>query len=125
MRRGYAKRQDKNHNVIRDYLKSHGVDVIEILKPLDLLCRHRSGYISFLEIKCPPKDHCSRTQLAFIATTRFPVQFVRSEEEALLALETQSQLTQTQKDGIQGLLLRNIGKDDFTSKQVREAMECL
>jgi len=112
---------DQNHIPIRNHLKAHGVEVEDILKPLDLLCELH-GYVSFIEVKRDDdRRHYTRKQLEFIANTRFNVAFARTGDEALYAMKTRTSLTQTQKDGIAGLLLRN-AKTDFKVSDLREIL---
>ena len=118
----YRQRADKNHVLVRNHLKAHGVEVIDILKPLDLLCNYQ-GDTFFVEVKADDKKEMyTRVQLQFIATTRFDVIFAKTEAEALLAVKTRLYLTETQKNAISGLLLRNT-KDYFTSKDLRDILE--
>lgn len=117
----YAKR-DNNHKAVADYLSAHGVEVIEIFNPLDLLCQYR-GFVGFVEVKMDDKKElCTRKQLKFIAETRIPVAFAKSGEDALNFLQTRSGLTERQKNGITAMLRRD-EKLLFTAKDMRTVLE--
>lgn len=118
----YRQQIDRNHVAVRNHLKAHGVDAVDILKPLDLLCELH-GYISFIEVKSPDKDEkYTRTQLQWIVDhPRFNVAFAKCEADALYAMKTRTALTPSQKDAIAAMLLRN-GKKLFTSKDMSGAL---
>ena len=102
---------DGNHKAVVAELRGRGIEVVEILEPVDILLRSRDGYISFCEIK--PEDGNTtyrRTQLSFMAGTKYPLFIARSGQEAMEKLERRESLSQGQKDAIAGFLALNKGE---------------
>lgn len=99
---------DKNHHTVVSELRGHGIEVIEVLEPCDLILRSRDGYISFCEVK--PEDGNTtyrRTQLSFMAATKYPIFIARTGREAMQKLERRETLSQGQKDALAGFLALN------------------
>ena len=99
---------DANHSAVCSEARSQGVDVVEILKPVDAIA-HLAGYVSFIEIKVPGRTTWTRDQLKFISETRFPVAIVTTSSELMKAMRTRVSLSKTQKDAIAGFLALNKG----------------
>ena len=121
-RRSFAKRQDKNHNAVRDYLRKHGVEVIEIFNPLDLLVYHQ-GFTALVEVKdeTDNKQVYTDVQIKFISEHRLPIIFATGEEQSLNAIKQRQIVTERQKQALAGMLLRN-KKPIYTAKDVRDAI---
>lgn len=119
--RRYAKKQDRNHTAIKQALEAKGVEVIEILKPLDLLCYYK-GYTSFIEVKMAESgSRYTKTQLMFIALTRFPVAIVFNEAEAFDVMKRMLALSQVQKNRIAEMIARQ-DKPLYTPLDVKKAL---
>jgi hypothetical protein len=109
--------RDKNHSSITDELRRQGVEVIDILQPLDTLCRLHD-FVAFIEFKVPGSDACyTRKQLQFIAGTQMPVAVATDATQAMRFLKTQEGLTQANKDRLAGHLLKTT-KQKFTPKEI-------
>lgn len=88
--RGYTRRNaktDANQKEIIDALTAHGVSVVQIDKPVDLLCGV-NGLTFLLEVKNRDgKNRITKAQAEFIETWRGrPVAIVHDVDEALVAL---------------------------------------
>ena len=94
---------DANHIQVCTEARQQGVDVVEILKPVDAIA-HLAGYVSFIEIKS--QKVFTREQLKFISETRFPVAVVRSGSELVDVMRNKKALSQKQKDEVSAFLLR-------------------
>lgn len=118
----YKNKRDTSHKQIAAELRQRGVEVIEILQPLDILAAYR-GYVSFIEVKMPKKDapRFTRRQLDFIAGSRVPMCFAVTSDEAFESLRTQQGLTSRQRQGIERMLLRE-DKKLFTANDIERAM---
>lgn len=118
----YARRQDKNHALLRDYLRRQGVEVLEIFEPLDLLVKYRD-FVGFVEVKddSEKKQAYTAKQLKFIAETRFPVIFATNDAQAFQAVKDRQTVTERQKQAISGLLLRKPQKT-YWAKDIREIL---
>lgn len=118
----YRKKNDRNHTAIKQYLEAHGVEVIETLKPLDLLCYYK-GYICFLEVKMAESgSRYTKVQLGFIAQTKFPVAFVYSESEAFDTMKRQLCLSNAQKQRLTAMMLKT-DKPLYTPKDIKTALQ--
>lgn len=103
--------RDSNHGEIVAFLQSHGIEVIETERPLDILIRRDDGVCGFAEIKVEGwRGYVQRSQIAFAADTRMPVAFVRNGGEALIFAESMEGLSQKQKDAL-GVFLAQQPKD--------------
>lgn len=114
--------KDANHKEIADALRKQGVEVVEIMQPLDLLVR-RYDIVSFVEIKRPGSNaKWTRPQLQFIASTAFNV-IVATDAEAVMYFfrNHRGSVVQRQKDRLAGFLLRNNDKF-FTPKEIAEVL---
>ena len=112
---------DGNHKAVVQDLRDHGIEVVEILEPVDILLRSRDGYISFCEIK--PEDGNTtyrRTQLTFMAGTKYPLFIAKTGLEARQKLERRETLSQSQKDALAGFLALN--KDEKWNHQKIERL---
>lgn len=119
--RKYARKQDRNHTAVKLFLEAKGVEVIETLKPLDLLCFYK-GYMSFIEIKmADPGSRYTKVQLMFIALTRFPVAIAFDEAGAFEALKRMLALSQVQKNRIAAMIAQN-DKPLYTPLDVKKAL---
>lgn len=122
--RSYAafNHKDGNHRGIVSELESRGVEVVELMQPVDLLAR-LGDFVAFLEVKQPgSRARWTRTQLQFIANTRFPVGIVTSADEAWQVLTGgKALLTLGQKDRIQVFLMKTNDKF-FTPKEIAEVL---
>lgn len=99
----YRGKRDANHKAVADHLRAYGVEVNEVLDPLDLLCEYK-GFVGFCEVKVNGKSTYTRTQLDFIANTKIPVAIVKDGGEAMRFLKTKQGLAQKQKDALAGFL---------------------
>lgn len=122
--RSYAafNHKDANHKEIADALRKQGVEVVEIMQPLDLLARYR-GQTVFIEVKRPgSRAKWTRPQLQFIADTRFPVCVATDAAAAWQVMHTGcGALMQLQKDRLAGFLLRN-NERFFTPKEIADVL---
>lgn len=105
-RRRRTVKLDANHVQVCTEARQQGVDVVELLQPLDTVC-HLAGYVSFVEIKGSKRTVFTRDQLDFISKTKFPVALVRSSAELVEAMKERKCLTQKDKDAIAGFLATN------------------
>lgn len=81
-----AARIDDNQSAIVKALRSAGVTVEVIKKPVDLLIHYR-GATAVMEVKNPDgRDQLTADQVQFIARWPGPVHVVRSVREALEAV---------------------------------------
>lgn len=102
--------RDKNHAEVRDHLRKHGVEVVEIFDPLDLLCFYR-GLTALVEVKPKRRDATyTRRQMKFIAETNIPVTIAKDGEAAMEFLQTKKGLTAAQKRSLTFLLLSDPSK---------------
>lgn len=107
---------DANHKEICDFLKSHGIEVIDMSAAgelPDLLIHNRSGETGFLEIKVEgSKAKWTRSQLNFIANTKLDVQIAKTTADALRYAEwiQGHALLIVQKDRLAGFLATNADK---------------
>jgi hypothetical protein len=108
MSRYYRKdTKDANHDQICAHLRSHGVTVMELERPLDLLLYYR-GWTGWAEIKTQDRNaEIRRGQLEFMAETPMQVAFVKSENEAWDFVKTGIGLSDAQKNRLIGFLLRD------------------
>jgi hypothetical protein len=117
----FAKR-DRNHAEVAKHLRRVGCDVLELLKPLDLLVRYRSGDVSWTEVKVTGSSaKWTAVQLRFIANTRFNVIVAKSGEEAFQKLRDRRYLSQKEKDSIAALLAIQ-PKDYYTPNEIEKAL---
>lgn len=101
---------DANHKEICSALRARGVEVVEIMQPVDAVCCWR-GFVGFVEIKVPgSRANYTRPQLEFIAGTRAPVCIAKDAEGAMRFLETGEGLTRRQKDALAAFLAAAPGK---------------
>lgn len=113
---------DANHKEVAAHLRRVGVDVLELMKPLDLLC-HRKGETAFVEVKIPGSAaKWTKTQLRFIADTKFNVLVAKSGDEASRKLRDRQYLSQRHKDSIAALLALN-GKDYYTPSEIGQILD--
>jgi hypothetical protein len=115
----YGKRDQNHTSLVRD-LRSQGVEVREMMLPLDLLTYLHE--MVWVEVKMPGSRACyTRTQLQFCADTRMPILIAKDATEAINALKQRAYLSQKQKDNIAGMLIRS-AKDKFTPNEVDGAI---
>lgn len=118
---GYRQKRDRNHKAVANHLRNCGVDVLELMKPLDLLC-HRQGFTSWVEVKMPGSQaKWTATQLKFIASTRFNVIIVKDGTEAFCAMREKRYLSQRAKDRLAALLAIE-PQEYYTPAQVEKAL---
>lgn len=123
MRRATRKIQlDGNHKAVVNELWKLGIEVVEILEPVDLLLRSRDGYISFCELK-PENGNTTyrRAQLSFMAGTKYPIFIAKTAQEAVSKLERRETLSQGQKDAIAGFLVLN-PKEKFNHQKIERLL---
>jgi hypothetical protein len=78
-----AAKTDSNQAAIVKALKSIGVSVVYIKKPVDLLICHK-GETALMEVKNPDgKDQLTRDQIEFLARWPGKVHVVRTVDEAI------------------------------------------
>jgi hypothetical protein len=118
---GYRQKRDANHSQVADHLRRVGCDVLEVMKPLDLLvCR--KGETVFIEVKIAGSAaKWTATQLRFIANTRFNVIVAKTGEEASRKMRDRRYLTQTGKDRLAALLALE-PQTYYTPAQVEKAL---
>jgi hypothetical protein len=115
-RRRRTVKLDANHTQVCTEARQQGIDVVELLQPLDTVC-HLAGYVSFVEIKGDKSTHFTRPQLKFMSETRFPVVIVRTASELVEAMRTRICLSKMQKDALAGFLAVNKA-DKWNGEQV-------
>ncbi len=108
MHRRRTVKLDANHVQVCREARKQGVNIIELLNPLDTLCRTPDGYISFIEIKTDDPTW-TRDQLKFISSTPFPVAIATTADELVRAMREKRCLSQMQKDQLAGFLEINKG----------------
>jgi hypothetical protein len=115
-------KRDANHSQVAEHLRRVGCDVLEVLKPLDLLVS-RKGEVCFVEVKIPGSAaKFTRVQLEFIAYRRFPVIIATSGDEASQKMRDRAYLSQRQRDKLAALLAFET-KEYFTPAEVGKALE--
>lgn len=112
---------DANHRQICDHLRANGVWVWELLNPVDCVIQLRQ--LCFMEIKIEKGAQCTRQQLDFIAGTPAPVAFVENEAQALDFARTGIGLSQSQKDKIAFLLMKEPDRKKFEYGQIKKLIE--
>ena len=123
----HKKKTDVNQSEIVKYLRAFGVwvEVVSGAGRLTDLIVYKSEP-AFLEVKVEgSKAVYTKIQLQFIADCKPPVGIVKTKEDALAFASNPRGLglSQKQKDGLTGLILRNAGKQRFTPKEVSEAID--
>jgi hypothetical protein len=123
MRRATRKiKLDANHKAVVAELRQRGIEVVEIMEPVDLVVA-KNGFSGFLELKIEgSKANFTRTQLAFIAGTRIPIAIAKSVPDALRFLETGIGLSQTQKDALAGILAKNPAQKLWTANTIERLL---
>lgn len=97
---------DANHRSIVAELRSLGVEVVEIMEPVDILLEYR-GRVMFVELKTESRNaRYLRSQLTFLSQTRCPATIAKTASEAFEAVRTGIGLSQKQKDALAGFLAR-------------------
>lgn len=107
-RRRRTQKLDANHVEICTEARQRGVDIVELLQPVDCIA-HFDGYVSFIEIKVEGQATYTRDQLKFISETRFPVAIVKNTPELMQVMKKRQGLSQMQKDALAGFLALNKG----------------
>lgn len=101
MRRFVKQIRDGNHKQLVEYLKKHGIEVIETYRPLDCLVFNPALGAGWMEVKTEARNApVQLTQIKFMAFTKMPVAFVKTEDEALDFGRTLNGLSQKQKDSL-------------------------
>jgi len=123
MRRATRKiKLDANHRAVVSELRQRGIEVVEIMEPVDLVVA-KNGFSGFLELKIEgSKANFTRTQLTFIAGTKIPVAIAKSVPDALRFLETGIGLSQTQKDALAGILAKNPAQKLWTANTIERLL---
>lgn len=122
----YAQKKDRNHSEIVLELVTHGVEVVDVSgagKLPDLLTRF-DGIARMLEIKTDESgNRYTFDQLEFIGSTKFPVRFVTTKEDAVLFARTgRGALTASEKERLLAMVIKG-GEKLYTPKQVRDALK--
>lgn len=122
MRRATRKiKLDNNHASLCGDLRKQGVEVVEILEPVDTILM-LNGFVMFCEIKTEDgRTPYRRSQLKFLSETKFPAVIAKTATEALTALKTRKGLSQGQKDALAGFLVRREAKQ-FSPEQVEKVL---
>lgn len=98
MRRFNSESRDGNHAQIVGYLRGYDIEVIETFRPLDLLIFNEDERAAWIEVKTTKRNApIKMTQIKFMATTKMPVAFVKTEDEALEFARTLNGITEKQK----------------------------
>ena len=94
--------RDANHAEIVEHVRKHGYEVIETFQPVDCLVHNRHlGGAGWMEIKTEKRNAAMMaTQIRFMATTRMPVAFVKTGDEALEFARTLIGISQKQKNDL-------------------------
>jgi len=99
---------DANQKPIVDHLQKHGAKIEILGNPVDLFAWLPRFHWGFIEIKIiGSRAIYTRPQLLWIANTSIPVCIAHTGDEAMLFLQTGIGVSQEQKDGLTGFLLRN------------------
>jgi hypothetical protein len=115
-------KRDGNHRAVSEHLRKCGTEVLELLKPLDLLCK-RGDTTAFVEVKLPGSAaKWTAVQLRFLAYTKFNVIVAKSGEQALRDMRDKRFVSQRSKDGIAALLAIE-PRDYYTPKMVEKLFE--
>ncbi len=114
--------KDKNHNEIVDELRKSGFEVIETERPVDILI-YKNKWSGWIEIKFPSRSDTKirRSQVIHMATTRMPVAFATTPQEAFEFGRTGIGLSNKQKDALAGLLVRSKAKN-FTPRMIDDVL---
>ena len=97
-------RRDRNHAAIAEHLRKCGVEVRELMKPLDMLC-HRGDVTAWVEAKMPGSQaKWTDTQLRFVASTKMHVIVAKSGEQAMRDIRDRRFVSQRAKDRIAALI---------------------
>ena len=108
---------DANHKPIVSELRKRGVEVIEIMKPVDI-CLHHRGWTGFGEIKTEGADRSIElSQVEFMAFTNAPVAFIRSTDEAMEFVKNRQGLSAKQKSYLM-MMLAKWRKKQYTPRQI-------
>jgi len=119
----YAQKRDASHTQLVNDIRSQGVEVIEIMKPLDILCRlKRTGFIGFIEIKPTGRRTYTTKQLRFIAETTVPVSFAQDAAEAMRFLKTQVGLSQLEKNRL-AAFCATATKDKYNGEMIARVLK--
>ena len=101
-------KRDANHGEIVAFLRTHGIEVIETERPLDILIRRDDGVCGFAEIKTEARNATIyRSQIEFMSDTRMPVEIIKNEGQALIFAESMQGLTAQAKDKMGVWLVQN------------------
>lgn len=95
--RNHRNNYDGNHKQIVSEVRQQGVEVIEIMKPVDIIVGRR-GFTGFVEIKTKSrKANIRRSQVEFMAETTRAVAFAKDADEVMRFVQTGNGLTLDQK----------------------------
>jgi hypothetical protein len=115
---------DKNHKQIVDDLRGQGVEVVEIMEPVDVILRDRDGYVSFCEIKVEGQEgQFMRSQIKFLSETKCPAFVARNADEALHKLKSRSTLSQKAKDELAAVLIKKPDSEKFSPGPIHRILE--
>ena len=120
MRRYTKTKLDSNHRAICDELRSQGLEVIEIMEPVDTVMRFGS-FVAFVELKPEGRGTYTRKQLKFLSETRCPAAIVKTARDARVFLQSRNGLTQKQQDAIAVFLLKTKA-DKWNSEQIDKVL---
>lgn len=109
MRRRAINKLDENHTRICQTLRKLGVDVIEILHPVDLVVCDGKGFAGFCELKPEGRGTYTRMQLKFLSETKTPITIAKTAQDVLDFLKRREGLSQRQKDALAAFLLKSEG----------------
>lgn len=111
---------DKNHKAICDELRNLGVEVVEIMEPVDIFAFYKN-FGGFIEIKPEGRGTYRRKQLKFLSETRVPCAIARTASEAMKFLESGKGLSAMQKDKLAGFLVLNKG-DKWNAEMIERVL---
>ncbi len=122
MRRRSVQKLDANHSSVCRDAEKMGFDIVELLKPVDILARSRkTGYVSFIEIKVEGRNTYTRPQLKFMSETSYPVAIVKSADELAQKMVDGQGLSRQQKDAI-GAFLATAKGDKWNSEKIEKVL---
>jgi hypothetical protein len=115
-------KRDGNHKTLVDYLRGHGIEAIETFRPLDVLVFNGSK-AGWIEVKTTSRSAAiMRTQIEFMANTKMPVAFVKTEDEALKFASSMDGLTQGQKDSL-AIFLQTATKKQYHPAVIERVLD--
>lgn len=118
----HKQKLDANHKPIADELRRRGVEVLELLQPLDMLCQYR-GFMGLVEAKIVgSRARYTRKQLQFIAGSRMSICIATDAEQAMQFLTEQRGLDQDAKDRLAYYLMKTV-KPLYVPSEIEKVLQ--